>query len=88
MMRYQDIAKKKQRVKRLFWTLLILLLGLVSSGWLSPLGAEVKLCGKPLEPVRDGFYRLRIKHVNTPYLTGYFFMGGFSIPIIEEGKVE
>ena len=59
MMRYQDIAKKKQRVKRLFWILLILLLGLVSSGWLYPLGAEVLLCGDPLFPDPDGIYRLR-----------------------------
>jgi len=58
-MRYQDIAKKKQRVKRLFWILLILLLGLVSSGWLYPLGAEVLLCGDPLFPDPDGIYRLR-----------------------------
>ena len=58
-MRYQDITKKKQRIIRLLWTLSILLLGLALSGWLSPVGAEVTLCGKTLEPVRDGFYRLR-----------------------------
>ena len=42
-MRYQEIIKTKQRAIRLLWTLSILILGLVLSGWLSPVGAQVTL---------------------------------------------
>ncbi len=58
-MRYQDITKTKQRIIRLLWTLSILILGLALSGWLSPVGAEVTLCGDPLSQDPDGIYRLR-----------------------------
>lgn len=61
-MRYQEIIKTKQRAIRLLWTLSILILGLVLSGWLSPAGAQVLLCGDsdhPLSPDPDGIYRLR-----------------------------
>jgi len=34
-------------------------LGLALSGWLSPVGAEVTLCGDPLSQDPDGIYRLR-----------------------------
>ena len=57
-MRYREIIKTKQRAIRLLWTLSILILGLVLSGWLSPIRAEVKLCGKDISR-EDGIYRLR-----------------------------
>ena len=58
-MRCQDISKKKQRVIRLLWSLTILLLGLALSGWLSPIGAQVTLCGEDISPDPDDIYRLR-----------------------------
>ena len=60
-MKYQEIIKKKQRAIRLLWSLTILILGLVLSGWLSPIGAQVYLCGdpNPISPDSDGIYRLR-----------------------------
>lgn len=57
-MNYQDITTRKQRVIRLIWTLSILLLGLALSGWLSPIGAQVTLCGEDISR-DDGYYRLR-----------------------------
>lgn len=57
-MRYQDVTKRKQRAIRPLWGLAILLLGLALSGWLSPVRAEVTLCGEILSGV-DGVYRLR-----------------------------
>jgi parallel beta-helix repeat protein len=59
-MRYQEIIKKKKRALRLLWSLTILILCLALSGWVSPIGAEVTLCGEPLLPDdSDGIYRLR-----------------------------
>jgi hypothetical protein len=57
-MRYQEIIKTKQRAIRVLWSLTILLLGLALSGWLSPIGAQVTLCGEDISR-EDGFYRLR-----------------------------
>lgn len=61
-MRYQEIIKRKQRVIRLLWILPTLLFGFALSGWLSPIGAQVYLCGdsNPISPdPDDGIYRIR-----------------------------
>ena len=58
-MRYNDITKIKQRAIKPLWGLVILLFGLVLSGMLSPVEAQVTLCGDPLSPDPDGIYRLR-----------------------------
>ena len=58
-MRYKKITKRKQRVIKPLWSLAILFLGLALSGWLSPVAADVTLCGGPISPGPDGIYRLR-----------------------------
>jgi parallel beta-helix repeat protein len=58
-MRYQEIIDRKQRRVRLFWSLILSLLALTLSGWLSPVGAQVWLCGEEISPGPHGIYRLR-----------------------------
>lgn len=58
-MRYQENINRKQRGVRLFWILILSLLALTLSGWLSPVGAQVWLCGEEISPGPHGIYRLR-----------------------------
>ena len=51
---YQEIINKKQRRARRFWSAIISLLALTLSGWLSPVGAQVWLCGEEISPGPHG----------------------------------
>ncbi len=56
---YQELINIKQQRVKLFSSLILSLLTLTLSGWLSPVGAQVWLCGEKISPGHHGIYRLR-----------------------------
>jgi parallel beta-helix repeat protein len=67
----QGIKKKSQGPMKLLWGLSTFILGLALSGWLTPVNAEVQLCGQSIKEFKQKGVHVKIKNDTSYRIIGH-----------------